>query len=191
MGYFKHETAIVDSGVHIGAGTKVWHFSHIMSGASLGRHCNLGQNVFIAAGVEIGSNVKIQNNVSVYSGVTLEDDVFLGPSMVFTNVNTPRSFVERKDYAETNVGKGASIGANATVVCGNNIGVYAFIGAGAVVTSAVPAYALMYGVPAKQHGWVSRNGMKLKLDENGCGICTETQEKYQLRGDELYLIEGE
>ena len=191
MGYFKHETAIVDSGVHIGAGTKVWHFSHIMSGASLGRHCNLGQNVFIAAGVEIGSNVKIQNNVSVYSGVTLEDDVFLGPSMVFTNVNTPRSFVERKDYAETNVGKGASIGANATVVCGNNIGVYAFIGAGAVVTSPVPAYALMYGVPAKQHGWVSRNGMKLKLDENGCGICTETQEKYQLRGDELYLIEGE
>ena len=191
MGYFKHETAIVDSGVHIGAGTKVWHFSHIMSGATLGTHCNLGQNVFIAAGVEIGSNVKIQNNVSVYSGVTLEDDVFLGPSMVFTNVNTPRSFVERKDYAETNVGKGASIGANATVVCGNNIGVYAFIGAGAVVTSAVPAYALMYGVPAKQHGWVSRNGMKLKLDENGCGICTETQEKYQLRGDELYLIEGE
>ena len=191
MGYFKHETAIVDSGVHIGEGTKVWHFSHIMSGASLGRHCNLGQNVFIAAGVEIGSNVKIQNNVSVYSGVTLEDDVFLGPSMVFTNVNTPRSFVERKDYAETNVGKGASIGANATVVCGNNIGVYAFIGAGAVVTSPVPAYALMYGVPAKQHGWVSRNGMKLKLDENGCGICTETQEKYQLRGDELYLIEGE
>ena len=191
MGYFKHETAIVDSGVHIGAGTKVWHFSHIMSGATLGTHCNLGQNVFIAAGVEIGSNVKIQNNVSVYSGVTLDDDVFLGPSMVFTNVNTPRSFVERKDYAETNVGKGASIGANATVVCGNNIGVYAFIGAGAVVTSAVPAYALMYGVPAKQHGWVSRNGMKLKLDENGCGICTETQEKYQLRGDELYLIEGE
>mgnify|MGYP000125549505 FL=1 len=191
MGYFKHETAIVDSGVHIGAGTKVWHFSHIMSGATLGTHCNLGQNVFIAAGVEIGSNVKIQNNVSVYSGVTLEDDVFLGPSMVFTNVNTPRSFVERKDYAETNVGKGASIGANATVVCGNNIGVYAFIGAGAVVTSPVPAYALMYGVPAKQHGWVSRNGMKLKLDENGCGICTETQEKYQLRGDELYLIEGE
>ncbi|MDB9998115.1 N-acetyltransferase [bacterium] len=191
MGYFKHETAIVDSGVHIGAGTKVWHFSHIMSGATLGTHCNLGQNVFIAAGVKIGSNVKIQNNVSVYSGVTLEDDVFLGPSMVFTNVNTPRSFVERKDYAETNVGKGASIGANATVVCGNNIGVYAFIGAGAVVTSPVPAYALMYGVPAKQHGWVSRNGMKLKLDENGCGICTETQEKYQLRGDELYLIEGE
>ena len=191
MGYFKHETAIVDSGVHIGAGTKVWHFSHIMSGATLGTHCNLGQNVFIAAGVEIGSNVKIQNNVSVYSGVNLEDDVFLGPSMVFTNVNTPRSFVERKDYAETNVGKGASIGANATVVCGNNIGVYAFIGAGAVVTSPVPAYALMYGVPAKQHGWVSRNGMKLKLDENGCGICTETQEKYQLRGDELYLIEGE
>ena len=191
MDYFKHETAIVDSGVQIGAGTKVWHFSHIMSGANLGRHCNLGQNVFIAAGVEIGSNVKIQNNVSVYSGVTLEDDVFLGPSMVFTNVNTPRSFVERKDYAETNVGKGASIGANATVVCGNNIGVYAFIGAGAVVTSPVPAYALMYGVPAKQHGWVSRNGMKLKLDENGCGICTETQEKYQLRGDELYLIEGE
>ena len=191
MDYFKHETAIVDSGVQIGAGTKVWHFSHIMSGANLGRHCNLGQNVFIAAGVEIGSNVKIQNNVSVYSGVTLEDDVFLGPSMVFTNVNTPRSFVERKDYAETNVGKGASIGANATVVCGNNIGVYAFIGAGAVVTSPVPAYALMYGVPAKQHGWVSRNGMKLKLDENGCGICTETQEKYQVRGDELYLIEGE
>ncbi|MEJ6820933.1 MAG: acyltransferase [Flavobacteriales bacterium] len=191
MGYFKHETAIVDSGVHIGAGTKVWHFSHIMSGATLGTHCNLGQNVFIAAGVKIGSNVKIQNNVSVYSGVNLEDDVFLGPSMVFTNVNTPRSFVERKDYAETNVGKGASIGANATVVCGNNIGVYAFIGAGAVVTSTVPAYALMYGVPAKQHGWVSRNGMKLKLDENGCGICTETQEKYQQRGDELYLIEGE
>ena len=191
MGYFKHETAIVDSGVHIGAGTKVWHFSHIMSGANLGTHCNLGQNVFIAAGVEIGSNVKIQNNVSVYSGVTLEDDVFLGPSMVFTNVNTPRSFVERKDYLETRVGKGASIGANATVVCGNDIGNYALVGAGAVVTSPVPAHALMYGVPAKQHGWVSRNGMKLKLDENGCGICTETQEKYQLRGDELYLIEGE
>ena len=191
MGYFKHETAIVDSGVHIGAGTKVWHFSHIMSGANLGTHCNLGQNVFIAAGVEIGSNVKIQNNVSVYSGVTLEDDVFLGPSMVFTNVNTPRSFVERKDYLETRVGKGASIGANATVVCGNDIGNYALVGAGAVVTSPVPAHALMYGVPAKQHGWVSRNGMKLKLDENGCGTCAETQEKYKLRGDELYLIEVE
>lgn len=191
MGYFKHETAIIDSGVHIGEGTKVWHFSHIMSGANLGSHCNLGQNVFVATGVEIGSNVKIQNNVSVYSGVTLEDNVFLGPSMVFTNVNTPRSFVERKDYSKTRVGKGASIGANATVVCGNDIGIYAFIGAGAVVTSPVPAYALMYGVPAKQQGWVSRNGMKLKLDENGRGICTETQETYQLRGDELYLIEGE
>lgn len=191
MGYFKHETAIIDSGVHIGEGTKVWHFSHIMSGANLGSNCNLGQNVFVATGVEIGSNVKIQNNVSVYSGVTLEDNVFLGPSMVFTNVNTPRSFVERKDYSKTRVGKGASIGANATVVCGNDIGIYAFIGAGAVVTSTVPAYALMYGVPAKQQGWVSRNGMKLKLDENGRGICTETQETYQLRGDELYLIEGE
>lgn len=191
MGYFKHETAIIDSGVHIGEGTKVWHFTHIMSGANLGSHCNLGQNVFVATGVEIGSNVKIQNNVSVYSGVTLEDNVFLGPSMVFTNVNTPRSFVERKDYSKTRVGKGASIGANATVVCGNDIGIYAFIGAGAVVTSPVPAYALMYGVPAKQQGWVSRNGMKLKLDENGRGICTETQETYQLRGDELYLIEGE
>lgn len=191
MGYFKHETAVIDSGVHIGEGTKVWHFSHIMSGANLGSHCNLGQNVFVAAGVEIGSNVKIQNNVSVYSGVTLEDDVFLGPSMVFTNVNTPRSFVERKDYSETRVGKGASIGANATVICGNDIGIYAFIGAGAVVTSSVSAYALMYGVPAKQHGWVSRNGIKLQLDKNGRGICTETQETYELRGDELYLIEGE
>lgn len=191
MSYFKHETAIIDSGATIGAGTKVWHFSHIMSGANLGAHCNLGQNVFIATGVQIGNNVKIQNNVSVYSGVTLEDDVFLGPSMVFTNVNTPRSFIERKDYSETRVGKGASIGANATVVCGNDIGIYAFIGAGAVVTSSVPAYALMYGVPAKQQGWVSRNGMKLELDENGLGSCMETQEKYALRGQELHLITGE
>ena len=188
MGYLKHETAIVDSGVHIGEGTKVWHFSHIMSGASLGRHCNLGQNVFIAAGVEIGSNVKIQNNVSVYSGVTLEDDVFLGPSMVFTNVNTPRSFVERKDYAETNVGKGASIGANATIVCGNDIGQFAFIGAGSVVTKEVPAYALLVGNPAKQIGWMSEFGHRLNFDKNGEATCEESGEKYRIQNNTVNKI---
>ena len=147
--FFVHETAVVDAGVHIGTGTKVWHFSHIMSHCTVGVDCVIGQNVFLGASVKIGSGVKIQNNVSVYSGVEIEDDVFLGPSMVFTNVNAPRSFIEQKNYSKTLVKKGASIGANATIVCGNTIGAYAFIGAGAVVTSEVPDYAFIYGVPAR------------------------------------------
>ena len=151
--FFVHETAVVDAGVHIGTGTKVWHFSHIMAHCTVGVDCVIGQNVFLGASVKIGSGVKIQNNVSVYSGVEIEDDVFLGPSMVFTNVNAPRSFIEQKNYSKTLVKKGASIGANATIVCGNTIGAYAFIGAGAVVTSEVPDYAFMYGVPAKLKGW--------------------------------------
>ena len=186
--YFVHETAVVDADVQIGPGSKVWHFSHIMPHCSLGANCILGQNVFLGDSVTIGSGVKIQNNVSVYSGVEIEDDVFLGPSMVFTNVNAPRSFIEQKNYARTVVKKGASIGANATIVCGNTIGAYAFIGAGAVVTHEVPDFAFMYGVPAKQQGWVSRAGARLNFDDGTTALCETTGEKYELRDGVVALI---
>ena len=179
--FFVHETAVVDTDVQIGTGSKVWHFSHIMSHCSLGDNCILGQNVFLGNSVRVGSGVKIQNNVSVYSGVEIEDDVFLGPSMVFTNVNAPRSFIEQKNYARTLVKKGASIGANATIVCGNTIGAYAFIGAGSVVTREVPDFAFIYGVPARQQGWVSKAGARLNFDSGTTAICDTTGEKYELR----------
>jgi UDP-2-acetamido-3-amino-2,3-dideoxy-glucuronate N-acetyltransferase len=179
--YFAHETAVVDNGCVIGAGTKIWHFSHVMSGCKIGERCNIGQNVVISPGVELGNNVKIQNNVSVYTGVICEDDVFLGPSCVFTNVINPRSAVNRKsEYASTRVGKGATIGANATIVCGHDIGEYAFIGAGAVVTKHVPAFALVIGNPARQTGWMSEYGHKLKFGSDGIAICPESKEKYRL-----------
>ena len=177
--FFAHETAIIDSDCQIGNGTKIWHFSHIMSGCIIGENCNIGQNVVISPSVQLGKNVKIQNNVSVYTGVICEDDVFLGPSMVFTNVINPRSHVNRRDsYAETVVRKGASIGANATIVCGNEIGAYALIGAGAVVTKAVKAYALVMGNPARQTGWVSEYGHKLNFNANGIAVCPETGQEY-------------
>lgn len=178
---FIHETAIVEHGCHIGAGTKVWHFSHIMGSAVIGSNCNIGQNVFIADGVKIGSNNKVQNNVSIFTGVECEDDVFLGPSMVFTNVINPRSAVNRKEeYKRTLIKKGASIGANATIICGIEIGAYAMIGAGAVVTKDVKDFALLVGNPAKQIGWVSEYGNKLQFDENGIAFCLETSSKYLL-----------
>lgn len=186
--YFVHETAVVDADVQIGPGSKVWHFSHIMPHCSLGANCILGQNVFLGDSVTIGSGVKIQNNVSVYSGVEIEDDVFLGPSMVFTNVNAPRSFIEQKNYARTVVKQGASIGANATIVCGNTIGAYAFIGAGAVVTHEVPDFAFMYGVPAKQQGWVSRAGARLNFNDGTIALCETTGEKYELRDGVVAVI---
>ncbi len=180
-----HETAVIDKGASIGKGTKVWHFSHLMPRCVLGENCNIGQNVFIANDVKLGNNVKVQNNVSIYTGVICEDDVFLGPSMVFTNVLNPRSAVNRKsEYRTTRVGKGATIGANATIVCGNNIGEYAFIGAGAVVTKDVPAYALLVGNPARQIGWMSAQGSRLHFDENNKAICEESGEKYELVGGE-------
>ena len=188
MSYFAHDTAVIDPGASIGEGTKIWHFSHLMPGAVLGAHCNLGQNAFVADDVRIGNGVKIQNNVSVYSGVTLEDDVFLGPSMVFTNVQAPRSFFEQKSYAKTHVAKGASIGANATIVCGHNIGAYAFIGAGAVVTADVPAFAMMVGVPARRIGWVSRHGLRLSFDDTGRAVCEKTGERYRCSEDSVTLI---
>ena len=179
--YFAHETAVIDEGCNIGAGTKVWHFSHIMSNATLGEHCNIGQNVVISPQVVLGKNVKVQNNVSIYEGVTCDDDVFLGPSMVFTNVINPRSAVNRKnEYLKTHVGKGASIGANATIVCGHNIGQFAFIGAGAVVTKEVRDFALVVGNPARQIGWMSEYGERLNFDENGFAICDESGAKYNL-----------
>ena len=180
--YFAHETAVIDSDCQIGEGTKIWHFSHIMSGCVIGVNCNIGQNVVISPGVILGNNVKVQNNVSVYTGVTCEDDVFLGPSCVFTNVLNPRSAVNRKSqYAGTRVGLGATIGANATIVCGDVIGEYAFIGAGAVVTKDVPAYALLVGNPARQTGWMSRFGHRLRFDAEGMAECPESHEKYRLK----------
>jgi UDP-2-acetamido-3-amino-2,3-dideoxy-glucuronate N-acetyltransferase len=180
--YTSHPTAVIDEGCTIGEGTKIWHFSHIMPDCTIGKNCNIGQNVVISPQVVLGNNVKIQNNVSIYTGVTCDDDVFLGPSMVFTNVINPRSAVNRKsEYAKTHVGKGASIGANATIVCGHDIGMYAFIGAGAVVTKSVPAYALVVGNPAKQIGWMSEYGHKLKFDANGQAVCEESKEKYELK----------
>ena len=181
MSYFNHETAIIDDGCDIGEGTKIWHFSHIMSNCIIGENCNLGQNVVVSPEVVLGKNVKIQNNVSIYSGVTCEDDVFLGPSMVFTNVTNPRSGVSRRgEYSKTIVRKGASIGANATIVCGHDIGAYAFIGAGAVVTKTVAAYALVVGNPAKQIGWMSEYGHRLEFNENGVAACEESKEQYKI-----------
>ncbi len=179
--YTAHPTAVIDEGCEIGEGTKIWHFSHIMPNCKIGKNCNLGQNVVVSPEVVLGTNVKVQNNVSIYTGVTCEDDVFLGPSMVFTNVTNPRSAVNRRgQYAKTVVKKGASIGANATIVCGNNIGKYAFIGAGAVVTKEVPDYALVIGNPARQAGWMSEYGHKLKFDASGVAVCEESKEKYKL-----------
>ena len=181
MDYFAHETAFIDEGCRIGKGTKIWHFSHIMSNCSIGENCNIGQNVVVSPEVILGKNVKIQNNVSIYTGVTCDDDVFLGPSMVFTNVTNPRSAINRRgEYSKTHVGRGVSIGANATIVCGHDIGEYAFIGAGAVVTKTVPAYALVVGNPAKQMGWMSEYGHRLKFNEDGIAFCAESGEKYKL-----------
>lgn len=187
--YFVHESSYVDEGCVIGKGTRVWHFSHIMPGCTIGTDCNIGQNVVISPGVILGNNVKIQNNVSVYTGVKCGDDVFLGPSMVFTNVTNPRSAVNRRgEYKETLVGKGATIGANATIVCGHNIGAYAFIGAGAVVTKDVPDYALVIGNPARQSGWMSRFGHKLSFDGHGVAVCPESGEKYLLENGQVSII---
>ncbi len=181
MEYFAHETAIVDDGCQIGEGTKIWHFSHIMPNCKIGERCNIGQNVVVSPEVVLGKNVKVQNNVSIYSGVICEDDVFLGPSMVFTNVINPRSaIIRRNEYSKTIVKRGASIGANATIVCGHDIGEFAFIGAGAVVTKEVPAYALVVGNPARQMGWMSENGQKLIFDASGMAVCSESQDKYKL-----------
>lgn len=186
MDYFKHESAYVDEGCSIGRGTKIWHFSHIMSDCVIGEECNIGQNVVVSPQVRLGRNVKIQNNVSVYTGVVCEDDVFLGPSMVFTNVLNPRSHVSRKsEYRPTIIRRGASIGANATVVCGHEIGEYALIGAGAVVTKDVKPYALVVGNPARQIGWVSAYGERLHFDENGCATCPATGERYVLRNQNV------
>ena len=187
--YFSHETAIIDANSSIGEGTKIWHFSHIMADCKIGEGCNIGQNVVISPEVELGNNVKVQNNVSIYTGVTCEDDVFLGPSMVFTNVINPRSHVNRRgQYARTIVRKGASIGANATIVCGHEIGEFAFIGAGAVVTKEVLPYALVVGNPARQIGWMSKFGHKLVFNENGIANCPESGEKYQLNENKLSII---
>jgi len=185
---FIHPTAIVEEGAHLGKGTKVWHFSHLMPECTLGENCSLGQNVFVANGVILGNNVKVQNNVSLYEGVVCEDDVFLGPSMVFTNVINPRSAVNRRgQYATTLVERGATIGANATIVCGNRIGAHSFIGAGAVVTKNVPAFALVVGNPARQTGWMSRYGHKLTFDRRGKATCPESGEQYILKDNEVKI----
>ena len=187
--YFKHESAYVDEGCVIGAGTKIWHFSHIMSNCIIGENCNIGQNVVVSPEVRLGHNVKIQNNVSVYTGFICEDDVFLGPSMVFTNVINPRSAVARKnEYKQTILRRGASVGANATIVCGNEIGEYALIGAGSVITKPVPPYALVVGNPARQIGWVSEYGHRLNFDENGSATCPETGQKYKLNDNKVIKI---
>lgn len=189
MGFFAHDTAVVDEGCQIGENTKIWHFSHIMPDCKIGEKCNIGQNVVISPKVTLGKNVKIQNNVSVYSGVICEDDVFLGPSMVFTNILNPRSAINRRDgYIETLVEKGASIGANATIVCGNTIGRYALIGAGAVVTKPVKSFALVVGNPSKQIGWVSEYGHRLNFNDSGKAICPEEQTEYQLLEDEVVKL---
>jgi len=186
QGYFAHPTAVIDDGCRIGQGTKIWHFSHIMPDCIIGENCNLGQNVVVSPKVVLGNNVKVQNNVSIYTGVICEDDVFLGPSMVFTNVINPRSAVVRKsEYRQTLVKKGASIGANATVVCGNDIGQYALIGAGAVITKFVKAYALVVGNPARQIGWISEYGHRLHFDAGGVAVCPESNQKYQLNNNEV------
>jgi UDP-2-acetamido-3-amino-2,3-dideoxy-glucuronate N-acetyltransferase len=187
--YKSHESAVIDDGCEIGEGTRIWHFSHIMPGCKIGKNCNIGQNVVISPDVILGNNVKIQNNVSIYTGVICDDDVFLGPSMVFTNVMNPRSAVNRRsEYLKTHVGKGASIGANATIVCGHDIGPFAFIGAGAVVTKNVPAYALVIGNPARQTGWMSEFGHKLKFDAEGLAACPESKEQYKLENNTVRKI---
>lgn len=184
MSYFSHDTAVIDEGCQIGEGTKIWHFSHVMPNCIIGEGCNIGQNVVVSPDVILGKNVKVQNNVSIYTGVICEDDVFLGPSMVFTNVINPRSAINRRgEYAKTTVKKGVSIGANATIVCGNDIGEYAFIGAGAVVTKTVPAYALLVGNPAKQIGWVGEYGHRLEFNSDGIAICPESKEEYKLENN--------
>ncbi len=182
QGYFAHASAVIDSGCEIGDGTKIWHFSHIMTGSKIGKRCNIGQNVVVSPDVILGDNVKVQNNVSIYTGVTCQDDVFLGPSMVFTNVINPRSAVNRRgNYDKTIVMKGASIGANATIICGNSIGRFAFIGAGAVVTKDVADYVLVVGNPAREMGWMSEFGHPLNFDSSGIAVCEESKEKYQLK----------
>lgn len=187
--YFAHETAVIDEGCTIGNGTKIWHFSHIMSNSVIGEKCNIGQNVVISPDVILGNNVKIQNNVSLYTGVICEDDVFLGPSCVFTNVTNPRSAVNRRDqYAKTKVGKGASVGANATIVCGHDIGKFAFIGAGAVVTKNIPDYALVIGNPAKLSGWMSEFGHKLNFNTEGIAVCPESKQQFQLKNGTVTRI---
>lgn len=189
MDYFAHETAVIDEGCSIGKGTRIWHFTHIMSGSVMGENCNLGQNVVISPGVTLGRNVKVQNNVSIYTGVICEDDVFLGPSMVFTNVVNPRSAVIRRDqYVVTRVRKGATIGANATIICGNDIGEFAFIGAGAVVTREVKPYALVAGNPARQLGWMSEYGHRLIFNEEGLATCPESGEKYRLSDNSVHKL---
>ncbi len=181
-GFFAHETAVIDDGCRIGNGTKIWHFSHIMTGSEIGENCNIGQNVVVSPGVKLGRNVKVQNNVSIYTGVICEDDVFLGPSMVFTNIVNPRSAVIRRDqYVETVVRKGASIGANATIVCGHEIGEYAFIGAGTVITKEVRPYELVVGNPGRHAGWMSAFGHRLEFNAEGIAVCPESGEKYQLK----------
>jgi UDP-2-acetamido-3-amino-2,3-dideoxy-glucuronate N-acetyltransferase len=181
MGYFAHESAVIDSGCEIGEGTKIWHFSHIMPDCRIGERCNIGQNVVVSPGVTLGNNVKVQNNVSIYTGVICEDDVFLGPSMVFTNVINPRSAVNRRDqYAKTIVKRGASIGANATIVCGHDIGEFAFIGAGSVVTKDIPDFALVVGNPARQIGWVGEYGHRLNFNSEGIAVCEESGQTYKL-----------
>ena len=191
MDYFAHETAVIDEGCQIGKGTKIWHFSHIMPDCIIGEQCTIGQNVVVSPGVKLGKNVKIQNNVSLYTGVECEDDVFLGPSMVFTNVTNPRSAVTRRgEYAKTIVRKGASIGANSTIVCGHDIGKFAFIGAGAVVTKTVADYALVVGNPARQIGWMSEYGQRLEFDASGRAKCSESKEEYKLENQQVTKIAG-
>lgn len=187
--FFAHETAVIDENCSIGKDTKIWHFSHIMSNCQIGERCNLGQNVVVSPKVILGNNVKVQNNVSIYTGVICEDDVFLGPSMVFTNVINPRSAINRRNqYAKTTVKKGASIGANATIVCGNDIGKYAFIGAGAVVTKDIPNFALVVGNPSKQIGWVGEYGHRLNFNEKGIAICPESKQEYKLENNVVTRI---
>lgn len=189
MDYFAHESAIIDDNCSIGSGTKIWHFSHIMSNCKMGEKCNIGQNVVVSPEVILGNNVKIQNNVSIYTGVICEDDVFLGPSMVFTNVINPRSAVNRRgEYSKTVVKKGASIGANATIVCGHDIGRFAFIGAGAVVTKTVKDYALVVGNPARQIGWMSEFGARLEFDSNGVALCQESGDQYKLEDSKVIKL---
>ncbi|MBI4647382.1 MAG: N-acetyltransferase [Bacteroidia bacterium] len=187
--YFAHETAVIDEGCEIGKGTKIWHFSHIMTGSKIGECCNIGQNVVISPGVILGKNVKVQNNISIYTGVICEDDIFLGPSMVFTNIINPRSAVIRRDkYVKTLVKRGASIGANSTIICGITIGEFSFIGAGAVVTKDVKPYSLVIGNPARHTGWMSEYGHRLNFDQTGIAVCPESGEKYRLEGNLVYKI---
>lgn len=187
--FFSHPSAIVDEGCNIGAGSKIWHFSHIMTGCTLGEKCNIGQNVVVSPGVILGNNVKVQNNVSIYEGVTCDDDVFLGPSMVFTNVTNPRSAINRRgQYSKTHVGKGVSIGANATIVCGHDIGEYAFIGAGTVVTKTVLPFALIVGNPGRQIGWMSEYGHRLEFNQEGIAVCSESAQEYQLENQQVIRI---